>query len=37
MSAFMFFKYAFAGVLGAGIAVCLVGILAWVINKLIDN
>ena len=37
MSALQLFSYAFAGVVGAGLGVCVVSILAWVINILLNR
>lgn len=37
MSALQLFSYAFAGVVGAGLGVCVVSIAAWVVNILLDR
>ena len=37
MSALQLFSYAFAGVVGAGLAVCVIGLVAGVINMLLDR
>ena len=37
MSALQLFSYAFAGVVGAGLGVCVVSIVSWVVNILLDR
>lgn len=37
MSALQLFGYAFAGVVGAGFGVCVVSIVAWFVNIMLDR
>ena len=37
MSALQLFSYAFAGVVGAELGVCVVSIVAWIVNILLDR
>lgn len=37
MSVLRMFSYAFAGVVGAGLGVCVVSIVAWFVNIMLDR